>query len=294
MSPPLFIPFPENEQMASRLAALCGGETGSLDLNAFPDGESHLRFRSDLAGRSVVLVCTLARPDPKIPALIFAAEAARDLGARRVGLVAPYLCYMRQDRRFQPGEAVTSRSFAALLSRSCDWLATIDPHLHRYKSLGEIYSSPARALHAGPAIAEWIRINVDNPFLIGPDEESRQWVGAVAADCGAAFTVLSKERLGDRSVKTSPAELRIPQACTPVILDDIVSTGATMVEALRLLRSFSSRQPIAIGVHGLLCDGAGRILEAGGRLVTTNTVPNPMAAIDMSGLIAAGIADLAA
>ena len=88
--------------------------------------------------------------------------------------------------------------------------------------------------------------------------------------------------------------MRIPQACTPVILDDIVSTGATMVEALRLLRPLGSRQPVALGVHGLLSDGAGPILEAGGRLVTTNTVPNPMADIDISGLIAAGIADLAA
>ena len=89
-------------------------------------------------------------------ALLFAADAARQLGARKVGLVAPYLCYMRQDRSFKPGEAVTSRSFAALLSRACDWLVTVDPHLHRYKSLSEIYAIPARALHAGPAIADWI------------------------------------------------------------------------------------------------------------------------------------------
>jgi len=290
MSAPLFIALPGNEAMASRLAALSGGDTGILMLGAFPDGECHLRFRNNLAGRSVVLVCTLARPDTKIAPLLFAADAARQLGARKVGLVAPYLCYMRQDRSFQPGDAVTSRSFAALLSRGCDWLATVDPHLHRYQSLGEIYSIPARALHAGPAIAAWIKASVAHPFLIGPDAESRQWVGAVAGQCGAGFAVLSKERLDDRTVTSSPGDLRIPEGTTPILLDDIVSTGATMIEAMRLLESLSTLPPVAIGIHGILSDGAQPILDAG--LVTTNTVPGSAAIIDISGIIAVGIADL--
>jgi len=276
--------------MALRLAALCGGDTGVLMISAFPDGEFHLRFRDDLTGRCVVLICTLARPNDKIVPLLFAADAARQLGARKVGLVAPYLCYMRQDRSFKPGEAVTSRSFAALLSRACDWLVTVDPHLHRYKSLSEIYAIPARALHAGPAIAAWIGAHVTRPFLIGPDAESRQWVGAVAGACGAGFAVLSKQRLGDRDVTSSLGDLRIPDGATPVLLDDIVSTGATMAEAIRLLGPLGALPPVAIAVHGLLSDGAQPILDAG--LVTTNTVPGPAAAIDISGLIAAGIADL--
>lgn len=290
MSAPLFIALPGNEATASRLATLCGGDTGMLALGAFPDSESHLRFRDDLAGRSIVLVCTLARPDAKIAPLLFAADGARQLGARKVGLVAPYLCYMRQDRSFQPGETVTSRSFAALLSRGCDWLATVDPHLHRYKSLDEIYSIPARAFHAGPAIADWIKAHVVRPYLIGPDAESRQWVGTVAGACGAGFAVLSKQRLGDRTVKSSPHDLKIPDGATPVLLDDIVSTGATMAEAMRLLGPLSALPPVAIGIHGILSEGAQPILDCG--LVTTNTVPGPAAAIDVSGIIAAGIADL--
>jgi ribose-phosphate pyrophosphokinase len=75
-----------------------------------------LRFACDVAGRSVILLCSLARPNNRILPLLFAADAARDLGAGEVGLVAPYLAYMRQDRRFNPGEAITSQSFARLLS----------------------------------------------------------------------------------------------------------------------------------------------------------------------------------
>jgi ribose-phosphate pyrophosphokinase len=292
MSAPLFIALPGNEAMASRLAALCGGDIGILMLSAFPDGEFHLRFQNDLAGRSVVLVCTLARPDSKILPLLFAADAARQLGARKVGLVAPYLCYMRQDRSFHPGEAVTSRSFAALLSRGCDWLATADPHLHRYKSLDDIYSIPARALHAAPVLADWIKEHVASPFLIGPDAESQQWVAAVAGACGAGFGMLSKQRLGDRNVTSSTAGLCIPRGATPVLLDDIVSTGTTMTEAMRLLRPLCSVPPIPIGVHGILGDGFQPILAAG--LITTNTVPGPVAEIDVSGIIADAIAEFVA
>ena len=169
-----------------------------------------MRFADGLDGQSVVIACTLDRPDAKIAGLLFAADAARELGAKRVGLAAPYLCYMRQDRRFQPGEAVTSRSFAALISRHFDWLVTVDPHLHRYRALNEIYSIPALALHAGPVIADWIMQNVTKPYLIGPDRESSQWIEAVAGACGAPWAVLTKTRTGDRSV--SETALSVPLA----------------------------------------------------------------------------------
>ena len=91
-------------------------EIGAIELRAFPDGETYLRFMSDLSGRTLVIVCTLDRPDEKFLPLLFAAATARELGATKVGLVAPYLAYMRQDRRFKPGEAVTSREVARLVS----------------------------------------------------------------------------------------------------------------------------------------------------------------------------------
>ena len=78
------------------------------------------------------LICTLTHPDQQFLLLVFAADAARELGAREVNLVAPYLAYMRQDKRFHDGESVTSRSFARMVSSTLDKLLTVDPHLHRY------------------------------------------------------------------------------------------------------------------------------------------------------------------
>jgi ribose-phosphate pyrophosphokinase len=274
------------------LAELVQGATGTLATRHFPDGETYLRFDDGFMDRDVVLVCTLDRPDAKIAPLLFAAEAARGLGARRVGLVAPYLCYMRQDQRFKEGEAITSRSFAKLVSGAFDWLVTVDPHLHRYHSLAEIYDIPAKALHAGPFIAGWLKDNVNRPYLIGPDSESRQWVEAVARDCGAAWTVLQKTRIGDRVVQEKCPTGLLPDGVTPVLLDDIVSSGATFLETRRLLNS-SGSSAIAIAIHGLCSAGTEAALKAAGiRLVTTNTVPNSLALIDVAPLIAKGAAEI--
>ena len=123
--------------------------------------------------RRIALVCTLDRPDAKMLPLLFAAAAARELGASQVGLVAPYLAYMRQDRRFKPGEAVTSREFARLLSGAFDWLVTVDPHLHRYASLAEIYRIPTRVVHAAPLISQWIRTRIERAADHRPGQRER-------------------------------------------------------------------------------------------------------------------------
>jgi ribose-phosphate pyrophosphokinase len=120
----------------------------------FPDGESYLRLQTDVSNKHVAILCTLDRPDGKFLPMAYAAATARELGATRVGLVAPYLAYMRQDRRFKNGEAVTSTYFARMVSASFDWLVTVAPHLHRHASLDEIYGIPSRVILAEAKLAD--------------------------------------------------------------------------------------------------------------------------------------------
>ena len=127
----LFLPLPGNETLADELARLSGGAIGTLEIRRFPDGESYVRLIADVAGKDVDFVCTLARPDDQILRLIFAAKTARELGAKTVRLIAPYLAYMRQDKRFQDGESISSTHFAKLLSDCFDSLITIDAHQGR-------------------------------------------------------------------------------------------------------------------------------------------------------------------
>lgn len=280
--------LPLTRALAEHLSA----EIGKLEERRFPDGETYLRFETPVDGRDVILLCTLDRPDAKLAPLLFAAAAARDQGARSVGLAAPYLAYMRQDKRFHPGEAVTSKTFAGLLSNSIDWLVTIDPHLHRYRALDDIYTVPATAATATDAIAEWIRGNVSHPVIIGPDEESGQWVKAIARLAGARSAVLTKERRGDYSVSIDDEGLGDLQSGTPVLVDDIASSATTLIEAVRHLKERGCAPPICAIVHAIFAgDSYERLLKSGvGTVVSTNSVAHESNAIDISGPLAAAIA----
>jgi ribose-phosphate pyrophosphokinase len=293
MTAPLFIPMPGNEATARALAQPLDAAIGQLELRAFPDGESYLRFDSDLAGRTLAIVCTLDHPNDKILPLLFAAATARELGAVKVGLVAPYLAYMRQDRRFKPGEAVTSRQVAQLLSNAFDWLVTVDPHLHRYSSLSEIYRIPTRVVHAASLMSQWIKANVPKALIIGPDSESEQWISIVAKDAAAPYTVLEKIRRGDRDVEISIKNLGDLGDRTPVLVDDIISTGRTMLETIRLLKARGHAAPVCVAVHGLFAaDAYEALIQAGARVVTCNTVHHPSNAIDVNGAMAEALRTL--
>lgn len=293
MSRPLLIPMPGNEAMTAALATILGADVGKLETRQFPDGESYLRLATDVTGRMVAIVCTLDHPNDKFLPLVFIAAAARELGASRVGLVAPYLAYMRQDRRFKDGEAVTSTYFARLISSTFDWLVTVDPHLHRHASLDEIYTIPGRIVHAAPALSEWIRLNVAAPLVVGPDSESEQWVSQVASAAGCPHVVLRKVRRGDREVEISIPDLSAWIGRTPVLVDDIASSARTMIETCRRLSAAGLTEPICIAVHALFDSGSYRALsEVAARIVTTNSVLHQSSQIDVSGLIATKAANL--
>lgn len=283
--------FPGNEAFAARLRAELGIEALGLEWRRFPDGESYLRFAQDFRGRKLALVCSLNDPDTKALALLFAARTARELGAASVGLVAPYLGYMRQDRRFKDGEAITSAHFAALLCGAFDWLVTVDPHLHRRGSLAEIYSIRSLALAAAPVLAKWITENVSQPLIIGPDAESEQWAAGVAGACSAPHAVMRKTRLGDRRVEIESPPLAQWRDRTPVLLDDIISSARTMALAARRIAEQGLAAPVCVGVHGIFSPDALEALRQAGaaRVVTTNTVAHETNAIDLSTLVARGI-----
>lgn len=293
MTPPLIVPLSGSELLAGKLAAVLNGELGEVETRRFPDEEVYLRLTANPKGRSIVVVCTLDRPDNKVLPLLFAAGAARDLGAARVGLVAPYLAYMRQDARFKDGEALTSAHFAHLLSSAFDWLVTVDPHLHRYRELGEIYRIPAVALHAAPLLSDWIKAQVPRPLLIGPDAESEQWVRAVALGSDAPHIVVRKQRLGDRDVQVAVPDLTEWPDRTPVLIDDIVSSARTMIETARQIAAAGLPRPICVAVHALFAEDSYRSLKTtAARIATTNTVPHETNAIDIAPLFINRIADL--
>jgi ribose-phosphate pyrophosphokinase len=199
---------------------------------------------------------------------------------------------MRQDRSFEPGQGVSARHFARTLSDAVDWLVTVDPHLHRIRSLSDVFSVPATAVHAAPLLAAWIRSHVVDPVILGPDSESRQWAASVAELAGAPFAVFSKRRSGDRTVALTLPDLRAHRARQPVLVDDIIASGVTMTTALRALWRGEYRAPICLAVHGLFAGNAFESLQDAGAaaIVATNTVRHPSNAIDVTPLLAEAVA----
>ena len=288
----ILVAFPEMMPLARDLAPALGADLGAdpsaLDWHHFPDGESLVTLPGDLDGADVALLASLRDPDHLALPLRFAAATARELGARRVGLIAPYLGYMRQDRRFKPGQAVTAPLFAQFLGESFDWLVTVDPHLHRIARLGDVFAMPAVRAVSAPVLADWIRTHVPDAVLLGPDSESQQWVAEVARLAGRPHEVLRKIRSGDRNVDVSVPHGATLRAGTPVILDDIASSGGTMARAVERLLDAGTAAPVCLVIHAVFADGAQESILAAGaaRIISTDTIPHPSNAIKVAGLLA--------
>lgn len=285
-SPILFTLF-GSEHFAKAIHQELGYDLGNISFHQFPDEETSVKINSSVQNRDVILIASIEHPNSKLLPLLFSAETAIDQGAKKIGLIAPYLPYMRQDRRFHFGESITSKYFANLISNYFDGLITIDPHLHRWPSLSDLYTIPAKTLHATQNISMWIKTNVTNPILIGPDAESLQWVSEIARKIDAPFLILEKQRKGDNLVEASMPDIGIYKNYTPILVDDIISTAATMIETVKHLRSLKLKAPICIGIHALFSGNAYEaLLKAGaGRVVTCNTVLHISNEIDVKDII---------
>lgn len=278
--------LPGNETLTDLLAQKLTIEKGQLTLREFPDGETYVRLQSPVKRKKVILVCTLDRPDDKFLPLYYIAKTARVQGAKHICLVAPYLAYMRQDKIFQPGEGLTSRYFAALVSDFVDSLITVDPHLHRISRLDEIYTIPTEVVRAARHISNWIGLTFKNPVLVGPDSESEQWVAEVAKNADAPFIILEKTRRGDREVEVSVPEVAQYINHTPILVDDIISTARTMIQTVGHLKNAGMKPPICVGVHGIFAGEAYADLLAAGaaKVVTCNTILHKSNGIEISDL----------
>jgi ribose-phosphate pyrophosphokinase len=288
----LILGFPEDLPAAERLAKAAQRPCDAVSLHRFPDGETRLQLPAALPA-DVVLYRNLADPNAKLIELALAAQTARELGARRVTLVAPYLCYMRQDAAFHPGEAVSQRVIGRLLADWLDALITVDPHLHRVHHLAEaVPLAHAISLSAAPSMADFLFAHfrgagLADPLLVGPDAESEQWVAGIAAHNALDYRIAIKRRLGDRDVRITlaPEDLRDRHV---VLVDDVASTGHTLEVAARLVRALEPASISALVTHALfLGDALERLQAAGVEAVwSCDSIPHQTNRIALAPLLA--------
>lgn len=286
-NPELLLHFEEDQTSAARIAEAAHLETACISSHRFPDGELKLRLPPQLPAR-VVLLRTLNDPNEKLVELLLVAQTARTLGATHITLVAPYLAYMRQDIAFYPGEVISQRVVGSFLASLFDAIITVDPHLHRIATLQEaVPLAQATVLSGAPLLADLIADRRDNPLLMGPDDESAQWVAQAADRHDFDHAVCHKIRRGDKDVQIALPDTPVKGRAV-VLLDDVASSGHTLAGAARLLLGAGAASVDVAVTHALFAgDALQIILEAGvGEVWSTDCISHPSNAVSMASSIA--------
>lgn len=273
---------------AETLARALGAPIHEIAIHWFPDGE--MRVTVGPSSPTVIIYAPLDRPNDKLLAILFAAEALRRGGTKRLVLVAPYLCYMRQDAAFRAGEAISQRAVGCLLAANVDRIVTVDAHLHRTVTLKDVFPGiETDNLSAMPAIAGALsaRDFDSRTVIVGPDAEARPWVADLAARLGADYAVAEKTRRGDRSVNITFAEQASLAGRPALLVDDVVSSGGTLIECARTLIAAGATSVDAVITHALFAPGlVAEFRKAGIRSVrSTNSVPHSTNAIVLNDVL---------
>lgn len=286
-APCVFLAFEDEWALACKIAQAAGWPLLRVERHVFPDGEIQLRLPPELPAR-VALLRSLNDPNRKLIELLLAARTARELGATHLTLVAPYMAYMRQDVAFQPGEAVSQRIVGQYLADLFHAVVTVDPHLHRVHRLQDAVPIPqAWVLSAAPLLSDFAFQRCPDLLLMGPDEESEQWIAQGARQHQLDHAVCRKIRRGDRQVDIALPDMPVTGRAV-VLLDDIASSGQTLAQAARLLRQAGARSVDVAVTHALFSgDALQRIVNAGvGRVWSTDSVAHSSNSVSIAGLVA--------
>jgi ribose-phosphate pyrophosphokinase len=277
----------KSKELAKKIAKKLKARYSELIVKKFPDNELKVRYNTNVKNQTIILVQSFyGSINDDLIETIFASYTAKDLGVKKVILVAPYFPYLRQDKRFNPGEAVSIHIIGDLADHFWDEIYIIDPHLHREKTLSHIFKIKAHRLTANPLIVDYIKKKIKNPVIIGPDWESYKWARKVAVKVGCESAIMKKRRYSARKVKVTLNKKIDIRSKNLIFIDDMISTGHTLLEAIKAMKKLGAKKVTCFAVHGILVENALQKLQrAGAKVITTNTIPNKASKIDVSSLI---------
>jgi ribose-phosphate pyrophosphokinase len=287
-----------SQALAAKVANELGVNAGGLEVRRFPDGEKYVRVLSEVKDCSVAVIQSIHHtPDELLFEYLLLTDALKDLGAKRVVGFIPYFAYARQDERFKPGEALSFKTVTKLIECvGTDEIFTIDVHQHRVLKSSEIFRIPSHNLSAMGLLADYVQKHgrLEHPLVIGPDAEAEQWARIAAERLHTDYDVFLKKRLGDAHVEVRPRQSNA-SGRDALIVDDIISTGGTIVEAVKILQSQGARRIMVACTHAILAPGAlEKIKEAGVEdVVGTDTVPGPISQVSVAPLIAEHVKKMA-
>lgn len=269
------------KHLAKTVARKARAAYGKILVDRFPDTEIRVRL-PEVKSKEVYFVQSFYPQkkdiNDKVVEILFAAETAKELKAKKIFLIAPYLAYLREDKRFEKGEAINAKILAKLF-KIFNKVYVVEPHLHRFKKFSDFFPNATRINLTGE-VSDYIKKNIKEPYiLVGPDEESQQWVEPIAKKLNSRYIILKKKRFDSKKVKISGKNIKVERT---IIIDDIISTGNTMLEAAKKF----SGEIYFIGMHGLFSENALGKLRKKGKVIVSNSIPSVVSKIDCSDALA--------
>jgi len=274
-----------SQNLAAKVANLLHDQLCPIETRKFPDGERYIRIKGEIPDEVVVIQSTGYPQDENFMELFLIIKSLKDIGADKVKAVIPYLGYSRQDKRFKPGEAVSVKIIAELLEAAgADEVFSINLHEH---NIIKFFNIPAYELSAIPLLAEHLSSRVDDPIIIAPDKGALDHAKTMAEIIGCEYDYMEKVRISAEKVETHLKNFNV-EGRSAIIVDDIISTGGTIVNASRILHSQGAMNIKVVCVHPVLVDDALlRIFSTGvEEVIATDTIKSEVSVVSVAPLIA--------
>lgn len=276
----LIIGGPASQLLAGRVSQILKQKLVFCEYKRFPDGELYTRIMDEINENENVVIIQSTVNDSDFVALLHLIDACDEVS--RLDVVIPYMGYARQDKQFKKGEAVSARAMAKAIK--ADHVYTINIHS---EAILDYFDAEAMSLDATPVIGRYIRnMKLQKPLIVAPDEGAVALAHNASKDLHIDYDYLEKTRLSEDTVSIKPKNIEV-KARDVIIIDDIISTGGTMAEAISLLREQGANEIFAACVHPVFSGNAVlKLLKAGVEgIIATDTIDKGVSVVSVASVI---------
>ena len=270
-----------SKQLAFNLASSLKKKLIETKIERFPDKEVYIRIVDNIKNEEITIVQT-TYPDEHIIELFLLLDAVKRSGAKKVTTIIPYFGYARQDKQFKEGEPISAAALARIISSLSDIVITVDPHKEH---ILDFFSIPAKSVSAVPSISSYIK-NKQIDFVLAPDRGALNRAKKAANILNCDVDYLEKTRIDGNTISIAPKKLDA-KGKTVVIIDDIISTGGTMAEAIKQLRNQEVKKIYVACTHGLFAGKAIEKLQKAGcdEIIATDTIQTQFSKVSVASVL---------
>ena len=279
-----------SQKLAAEIATYLNDKLALIETKKFPDGERYIRIHDKINNEPVIVVQSTGYPqDENIMELLFILDTLEDMDIKDIILISPYLGYSRQERRFKSTECISAKTISKLIeSRNIKSIITINLH---EDSIRTFYKKPMYNLSAMSSITKFLKthqknIIEDKPIIIAPDKGALNFAKEIAINLDTEYDYLEEIRLSPEKVETKIKNIDVTNKDV-IIIDDIISTGGTIVNAIKILHKQKAKNITVICVHPVFVnDAILKIYAAGAKeIISTNTLKCDVSDISVAELI---------